>query len=96
MTVLTIRDVPEDIRDNLAREAREQGQSLQAFLLGMIKQWATFNRNLEIIAEVERDLATGGGGGPDAPDAADLIREARAERVANLNRGLGDDLRGGA
>lgn len=54
----------------------------------MVKQRAAFNRNLEIIAEVERDLATGGAAGPDAPSAADVLREARAERDANIYRAL--------
>jgi hypothetical protein len=80
MAVLTIRDVPEDVKDALAREARERGQSLQAFLLGVLNRQAAFVSNRHFLNEIERDLATRGGAGADAPDAADVLAQARAER----------------
>jgi antitoxin FitA len=80
MSTVTIRDVPDDVRDSLANDARERGQSLQAFLLGLLRRQAAFGRNKQLLAEVERDLSAGGGAGPDAPDAADLIEQARSER----------------
>ncbi|GEL16514.1 FitA-like ribbon-helix-helix domain-containing protein [Pseudonocardia asaccharolytica] len=88
-TVITIRDVPDDVKDVLAREARSAGQSLQAFLLGVLKQQAAFGRNRQIIAEIERDLARGGGVGDDAPDAADVLRAERAEGTAAPGRAGG-------
>ena len=33
MTVLTIRDVPDELNDRLKARAREEGQSVQQFLL---------------------------------------------------------------
>ena len=80
MPTVTIRDVPDDVRDSLANEARERGQSLQAFLLGLLQRQAAFGRNKQLLAEVERDLSAGDWAGPDAPDAADLIEQARSER----------------
>jgi hypothetical protein len=86
--VLTIRDVPEEVRDLLARDASERGQSLQAFLLSVLRRQASFSRNLQILAEIEEDLAGGAGGaGADAPDAADVLGQARTEREA----GAGND-----
>jgi hypothetical protein len=85
--VLTIRDVPEEVRDLLARDARERGQSLQAFLVSMLRRQASFSRNLQILAEIDEDLASAGGAGADAPDAADVLEQARAQREA----GSGDD-----
>lgn len=82
MTVLTIRDVPDDVKDALARDARERGQSLQAFVLSVLEREAAFGRNRELLAEIDRELADGGGAGADAPDAADLIAEARERRTA--------------
>jgi hypothetical protein len=79
-TVLTIRDVPDSVKDALAREARERGQSLQAFLLGVLTRQAAFRQNELLLAEVDRDMAAGGGAGSDAPDAKDLIEAARARR----------------
>lgn len=79
MSTVTIRDVPDDVRDSLANDARERGQSLQAFLLGLLRRQAAFGRNKELLAEVQRDLSTADGAGPDAPDASDLIEQARSE-----------------
>ena len=78
--VLTIRDVPEEVRDRLAQRAKERGQSLQAYLLSVLKQQADFTRNRDLILEIAEELHKGGGAGPDAPDAADVLRQARAER----------------
>ena len=86
MTVLTIRDVPDDVRDQLAQEAAGRGQSMQAFLLALVRQQAAFSRNRQLLVEFEQELHTGGGAGPDAPSAADLIRTARAERHEELIR----------
>jgi antitoxin FitA len=74
MAVLTIRDVPEDVKDALARDARERGQSLQAFLLGILKRQAAFGHNRQLLDDIERDLAAGRGAGADAPDAAELLK----------------------
>jgi len=78
--VLTIRDVPDDVKDALARDARECGQSLQAFLLGLLKRQAEFSWNRQLLADIERDLSRGGGADVDAPDAAELLEPARGER----------------
>lgn len=81
MTVITIRAVRPEVRDALSREARERGQSLQAYLLGVLERQAAFGRNRSILAEAEADLADGGGAGRDAEDAAVVIERARPERV---------------
>lgn len=79
MAVLTIRDVPDDVKDALARDARERGQSLQAFLLGVLQRQAAFSRNRQLLSEIESDLAEGGGADADAPDAAALLEQARPD-----------------
>jgi hypothetical protein len=75
--VITIRDVPDEVKDVLARDARERGQSLQALLLGLLKQHAAFSRNREMLAEIEQELGERGGAAEDAPDAAEVIRQER-------------------
>jgi len=80
MAVVTIRDVPEDVKDALAREARERGQSLQSYLLSVLNRQAAFARNRQLLDKIERDLATGGGAGEDAPDAAEALAQARSDR----------------
>lgn len=80
VTAVTIRDVPEDVRDLLAQQARERGQSLQAYLLGILRRQAQFSRNRELLAEIESELsAEGGGAGPEARDSQEVLAQVRAE-----------------
>jgi hypothetical protein len=79
-TVVTIRDVPDDVRDALAGQARERGQSLQAYLMELLRRQAAFGRNRQTLAEIEAELEGGGGAGPDAPDAADIVWQERNAR----------------
>jgi antitoxin FitA len=82
VTVLTIRDVPEDVKEALALEAKRRGQSVQAYVLGVLERQARFGRNRQLLDEIEGDLAAGGGAGNDAPDAAEVLAQARAGRDA--------------
>lgn len=93
MTVLTIRDVPEDVKEALARDARERGQSLQAFLVGVLERQAGFSRNRQLLAGVERDLLAGGGADNAAPDASTALDQARSGQI---DAGTGSTARGGA
>lgn len=89
---ITIRDVPEDVRDALGQYARQQGQSLQAFLLGVLTRQARFARNRTLLIAVEDELSLGGGAGQDAPNAAEVLAAARGERVeGRTRRRLRDD-----
>jgi hypothetical protein len=83
---VTIRDVPDEVKEALARDARERGQSLQAFLLGVLVRQAVFRQNRQVLADIERDLAAGGGAGGEAPDAKDVIEAARAGRTGPATR----------
>jgi len=80
MAVLTIRDVSDEVKAALVREARERGQSLQSYLLSVLNRQAAFAGNRRLLDEIERDLATGGGAGEDAPDAAEVLAQARSDR----------------
>jgi len=90
VTAVTIRDVPEDVRDLLAQQARERGQSLQAYLLGILRRQAQFSRNRELLTEIESELrAEGGGAGPEAPDSWEVLAQVRtdAERADGQSEG---------
>jgi len=49
MVALQIRDVPEDVRDALAAQARARGQSLQAYLLELVQTQAQRLRNTAVL-----------------------------------------------
>ncbi len=49
MVALQIRDVPEDVRDALAAQAKARGQSLQTYLLELVETQARRLRNTAIL-----------------------------------------------
>lgn len=80
MSVLTIRDVPDAVKDALMQQARRRGQSLQAFVLGTLERQAAYSRNQRLLSEIERELAVDGGADEQTPSAADVLADARGER----------------
>jgi len=87
MVALQIRDVSEDVRDILASEAEERGQSLQAYLLAMVNAQAARKRNSALIRRLR---ATGGGSNMTLEEVNELKYQQRAERDRQV---LGDDYR---
>lgn len=49
MAAIQIKDVPDEVRDILTVEAKRAGESLQAYLLGVLEKEARFARNREIV-----------------------------------------------
>lgn len=78
-SVLTVRDVPDDVKEKLVQAAQERGQSLQALLLSVLSLHADFVHNRRILVEIEEELSAGGGAGPDAPDAWQVLEQERNE-----------------
>ncbi len=83
MVALQVRDVPDDVRDALVREARESGVSLQAFLLDLLQREARSSRNRAFV----RDFAPIRGTGPAV--AAEIPSIIAHERAARDSRILG-------
>lgn len=54
MVALQIRDVPDDVRQALAERARARGQSLQAFLLSLVKAEARRSNNAAVLSRVAK------------------------------------------
>lgn len=79
MVALQIRDVPDEVRDALAERARQEGQSLQAYLLRVVLREASFARNQALVAGLAGWTSGTGVTGDDVlgalthgrPDAAD-------------------------
>jgi len=86
---LQIRDVPEDVRQTLAKRARERGQSLQSFLLNLVVDEARRSRNPALLAQFD-DRHDGTSLGVD--DVVSAIDAVRAERDAELDERLGFDV----
>lgn len=76
MVALQIRDVPADVRDALAARARAQGQSLQAYLLDLVRREVGFARNQALLS----DLSWSDGSRATLVDVVDALDEARTER----------------
>ncbi len=82
MTSIQIRDVPEDLHQQLVRDAQEKGVSLQKYLLEIIKDGARLARQQRAIQEIL-----------DAPslnvsheDVMEAIYEGRREREEHLSQ----------
>jgi hypothetical protein len=78
---LQIRDVPEDVRDILTEQARARGQSLQTYLLLLIRAEARRSRNADALARFEdRD----DGYRARVGETAEEVRTTRADREAHV------------
>lgn len=77
MVAIQIRDVPDDVRDALAAEAAERGQSLQGMLLSLLKEKSVAGINTALL---QRFDGRQGGSSLTAEATADAIAQARSER----------------
>src|SRR6185312_13545422 len=76
MPLIQIRDVPEAVRDELARKAAAAGQSMQAYLLGELTKLAERPSMAEIVRRAQgRAKATGST--VTMNDAVAAVRAAR-------------------
>ena len=73
---ITIRDVPEDVRNELAARATRRGKSMQEFLLGELERIASRPSIDDWLQEVRRRKAAAGTRIP----AASILRARDADR----------------
>jgi antitoxin FitA len=57
---ITVRDVPDDVRDELAARAARAGQSLQEYVRGMLLEAAARPRVADVIARARARVDTTG------------------------------------
>jgi len=76
MALIQIRDVPEPVRDELARKAAAAGQSMQAYLLGELTKLAERPSVAEIVRRAQ-ERARASGSTVTMQDAVDAVRAAR-------------------
>jgi plasmid stability protein len=73
---ITVRDVPDDVRDELAARAARAGQSLQEYLRGMLIESAARPRVDDVIARARARVAVTG----VRVDAASILAARDADR----------------
>jgi antitoxin FitA len=83
MVAIQIRDVPKGTRDELAARARENGQSLQSFLLDVLIREATASHHRRLLAAWARSPLVQGS---EQFDTSAYIRQMREEREQELVR----------
>ena len=77
MVALQIRDVPEEVRDALAVQAKARGQSLQAYLLELVEMQA---RRLHNTAILDRFSGRSDGSRSLPGETSAELAEQRAQR----------------
>ena len=73
---ITIRGVPDDVRDELAARAARDGKSLQEYLLGMLRQSAARPSVADVISRARVRAETTG----SRFDAAEILGARDADR----------------
>jgi hypothetical protein len=76
MPLIQIRDVPEGVRDELARKAAAAGQSMQAYLLAELTRLAERPSMAEIVRRAQ-ERARASGSTVTMDDAVAAVRAAR-------------------
>jgi hypothetical protein len=81
MVAIQIRDVPGAMRDELTAQARARGQSLQAYLLDVLKERADAGHNRRLLHEwADNPLVIGS----EPFDTVGYLRTMREEREQEL------------
>lgn len=80
MASILIRDVPDDVRAELAARAARNGQSMQEFLRATLVQMTAKPSPEEWVRRVERRLAAFTGPSPTAQENVAEIRAMRDDR----------------
>jgi plasmid stability protein len=73
---ITVRDVPNEVRDELAARAARAGKSLQEYLRGMLVETATRPAVDDVVARARARVAATG----SRVDAASIIAARDADR----------------
>jgi plasmid stability protein len=78
MTVsITIRHVPEEVRDRLAERAARSGRSLQEYLNAELRELATRPSPVDFVRGLAADVELNTGGGVTAQEILDALNPDR-------------------
>jgi antitoxin FitA len=56
VATIQIRDIPDDVYENIRRRARAAGQSLQAYMRELVVEWGSRQTRDEVLREWEEAL----------------------------------------
>jgi plasmid stability protein len=82
MGAIQVKNVPDELHDELRRRAADEGMSINDYLLRMLKVELSLPSTAEWFAELARTPTRAQG-----VDSAAAVRSARAERDVELTRG---------
>ena len=82
MPLIQVRDVPEDVRDELARKAALAGKSLQSYLLGELTKLSERPSMAEIVAPNQARARATGAPPSLCPSAVAAVRAERDRHEA--------------
>lgn len=94
MPNILIRNVPPEVHARLTAAAKESGQSLQQYVLGLISTPGRRMSHAETIAWLrgrQERMARDGTDSSESMSGADIIREGRIERTQQMYDRLGWD-----
>jgi len=78
MAGVTIRNLPEDLHEELTEEARLEGRSLNSYLIALLREANAHRRKLRAMRENRSDWEGLAASLPqDLPDPTELIRQDR-------------------
>lgn len=83
MAAIQIKDVPDEVKEALAAEAKRSGKSLQAYLLGLLEKEARFARNRAIVEQTPLP-----GAKLTVEEIVAAVREARGDGGAETESGI--------
>lgn len=87
MVALQIRDVPDEVRDILAERARQLGQSLQGYLLDLVRSEAERAGNIALLQRFE---GRSDGAGTSMGETVRELDADRADRGAEFGLSPGE------
>ena len=94
MPNILIRNVPAEVHARLTAAAKESGQSLQQYVLGLISTPSKRMSHAETIAWLrgrQERMTRDGTDSTDSMSGADIVREGRIERTQQMYDRLGWD-----
>ena len=83
MVSITVRNVPDEVRDELAARAARSGRSLQEYLRSELIRMTSKPGNAEVMRRVAERVQTYGTRVTDQ-EVVDMIHDAREERAIHI------------